>query len=131
MKDQELDEDLGEKFYKYMADSIGYERKRIGGDWVIAQAVPTRNMRDVIRQRLGKDLVFILLSLKKETILERLTKRHGEGEAAQGITDFLIKMQSSYELKAQGEENTFDIMITSEMNEEDVVKKILEIVGGR
>ena len=131
MKDQELDEDLGEKFYKYMAESIGYERKRIGGDWMIAQAVPTRNMRDVIRQRLGKDLVFILLSLKKETILERLTKRHGEGKAAQGITDFLIKMQSSYELKAQDEENTFDIMITREMNEEDVVKKILEIIGGR
>ena len=54
MKDQEVDEKLGEKFYEYMADSIGNERKRIGGDWVIAQAVPTRNMRDVIRQQLGK-----------------------------------------------------------------------------
>merc|ERR1719228_1850024 len=80
LKDQELDEKLGEKFYKYMADSIGYERKRIGGDWVIAQAVPTRNLRDVIRRSLGKDLIFILLGLKKETIVERLTKRHGEGE---------------------------------------------------
>ena len=114
-----------------MTDFINYERKRIGGDWVIAQAVPTRKMRDVLRQGLGKDLVFILLGLKKETILERLTKRHGEGEAAQGITDFLIKMQSMYETKAEDEENTFDLLITSEMNEQDVVEKILDIVGGK
>ena len=58
---QELDEVRGARFYKYMSDCIDYERKRIGGNWVIAQAVPSRNMRDIIRNVLGKDLVFILL----------------------------------------------------------------------
>ena len=114
-----------------MADCICYERKRIGGDWVVAQCVATRNLRDVIRQTLGKNLVFILLSLKKETTLERLTNRHGDGEAAKGITDFCIKLESFYELKAPDEDNTFDITITNEMTPNDVIEKILEIVDNK
>ena len=58
---QQLNEVAGARFYKYMGECIDSERKRIGGNWVVAQAVPTRNMRDVIRKVLGKDLVFILL----------------------------------------------------------------------
>ena len=112
-----------------MADMIGYERKRIGGDWVVAQAVPTRNLRDVIRKSLGKDLIFIILSPKKETTLERLTKRHGEGEAAKAITDFCTKLESFYERKGPNEENTYDIEITNDMSPNDVIEKILDIVN--
>ena len=65
---QELDEVRGARFYKYMSDCIDYERKRIGGNWVIAQAVPSRNMRDIIRNVLGKDLVFILLRFLLSTL---------------------------------------------------------------
>ena len=39
---QELDEVAGGRFYKYMSECISSERKRIGGDWIVAQAVPTR-----------------------------------------------------------------------------------------
>ena len=46
-----------------MAECLKYERQRIGGDWVVAQAVPSRNMRDVIRKVLGNDLIFIILRL--------------------------------------------------------------------
>ena len=128
LKNLELAENHGEIFVKYMADMIGYERKRIGGNFVVAQAVPTRNLRDVIRKSLGKDLIFIILSLKKETTLERLTKRQGDSEAGKRIVDFCIKLESFYELKFPDEDQTYDITITSEMNENDVLEKILEIV---
>ena len=61
LQNQKYDEELGAKCYKYMSNCVNYERQRIGGDWVIAQAVPTRNLRDVIRKVLGTDLVFIVL----------------------------------------------------------------------
>ena len=128
-KQKELDEISGNIFYKYMGNGIDYERKRIGGDWVVAQAVPTRKFRDVLREILGKDLVFILLSLKTETTLERLKKRHGDGEMAKEITDVCIKLESFYELKESDEENTYNIMITNEMTPDDVNEKILEIVN--
>ena len=56
-------EELGKTGYKYMAECLKYERQRIGGDWVVAQAVPSRNMREVIRKVLGNDLIFIILRL--------------------------------------------------------------------
>ena len=62
-QDQKTDEESGVKGYKYLCDCINYERQRIGGDWVIAQAVPTRNLREVIRKILGQDLIFIILRL--------------------------------------------------------------------
>ena len=54
---------MGKTGYKYMAECLKYERQRIGGDWVVAQAVPSRNMREVIRKVLGNDLIFIILRL--------------------------------------------------------------------
>ena len=52
--------------------SLSYEKKRIGGDWVVAQAVPTRKLRDVIRKNFGDDKVFFfLLRVEKEVTLER------------------------------------------------------------
>ena len=69
-QNQELDEEAGQRLQEYMGECIEYERKRIGGDWVVAHAVPTRRLRDFIRTILGKDLVFILLQLDKDTTLE-------------------------------------------------------------
>ena len=130
LMEQELDEVTGERFYKYMSNSISYERKRIGGDWVVAQAVPTRKLRDEIRKSLGNDKVlFFLLGLEREVTLARLTKRHGDGETGKSMTDFCIKVESFYEPKAQDEDDTFDIIITKEMSPNDVAQKIMEIVN--
>ena len=130
LMEQELDEVTGERFYKYMSNSISYERKRIGGDWVVAQAVPTRKLRDGIRKSLGNDKVlFFLLGLEREVTLERLTKRHGDGEAGKSMTDFCIKVESFYELKAQDEDDTFDIIINKDMGPNDVAQKVMEIVN--
>ena len=55
--------------------------------------------------------------------------RHGDGEIAKAMTDFCIKVESFYELKAPDEENTYNIEISNEMTPNDVAEKILEIVG--
>ena len=129
-QNQELDEQAGQRLQEYMGECIKYERKRIGGNWVVAHAVPTRKLRDFIRKILGKDLVFILLQLDKDTTtLERLTRRHGNGEMGKALTDFCYKIESFYELKASDEENTFDIIVTDDMTSLDVNEKILEIVN--
>ena len=126
---QEVDDLAGEKFYKYMSQCVDSERKRIGGNWAVAQAVPTKNQRDVIRKTLGNDKVtFILLNLEKETARERLAQRHGATETGNAEMEFLLKIQEFYEPKGDDEEATFDVTITNEMDQNDVIKKILEII---
>ena len=130
LSEQELDEVQGARAYKYMSECVGYERKRIGGDWAVAQAVPTRQLRDVIRKNLGNNkVVFILIGLDTEATRKRLNKRHGESEEGLAMTDFLMKVNSFYELKAVDEENTYDVIVTNEMNPTDVVQKMMEIIN--
>ena len=130
LSEQELDEVQGARAYKYMSECVGYERKRIGGDWAVAQAVPTRRLRDVIRKNLGNDkVVFILIGLDTEATRKRLNKRHGETEEGLIMTDFLMKVNSFYELKSADEENTYDVIVTNEMTPNDVVQKMMEIIN--
>ena len=91
--------------------------------------MPTRKLRDGIRKSIGNDkVIFFLLGLEREVTLARLTKRHGDSEAGKSMTDFCIKVESFYELKAQDEDDTFDIIITKDMTPKDVAQKIMEIV---
>jgi hypothetical protein len=46
---KEFDLEVAKEFYSCMCDDILSERKRIGGDWVIAFIAFTRNLRDHIR----------------------------------------------------------------------------------
>ena len=75
LQNQEYNEELGAKCYMYMSDCINYERQRIGGDWVIAQAVPTRNLREVIRKVLGYDLIFIILRLLVDYFVQSMLSK--------------------------------------------------------
>ena len=94
-----------------MSECIQYERNRIGGDWVIAHAVPSRTMRNVIQKVLGTDLIFIILSLEKETTLQRLRKRHGGEDFSSEVTEMCIRLESCYELKGKDEMNTFLLFV--------------------
>ena len=130
LSEAELDEVKGARAYKYMSECIGYERKRIGGDWAVAQAVPTRRLRDVIRKHLGDDkVVFLLIGLDSDATRKRLDKRHGESEEGLVMTDFLMKINSFYDLKAADEDNTYDVIVTEEMTPNDVVLKMMEIIN--
>ena len=67
-------------FYHEMCKDILAEKKRIGGQWAVAQAVPTRKLRDQIRKDLGAECIFITLSLSAETNRKRVEARHSEGD---------------------------------------------------
>jgi len=108
-------------FYASMCDNILQERERVGGDWVVAQAVPSKKLRDLIRSKLGPTLLFVVLNLDKDHQEERLKPRHEK------FGGDLPKKWSNmkYEIKEEGEENTLDLKVTREMPLDDVVETIM------
>ena len=58
-------EDIG-NFFSSLCDDIITERKRLGGNWVIAFAIPDIASRDILRSLLGPELVFVVLELSPE-----------------------------------------------------------------
>ena len=61
-----LDPEVISDFFTAMAEDITKERARIGGDWVVAFAVPDIASRNFLRKLLGPDLVFVVLELTPE-----------------------------------------------------------------
>ena len=112
--------------YSQMNKEIIRERKRLGGDWAISQAVPTRQLRDHIRSELGPDLTFVVLHMTKEDQKKRINSRQGNGDSK--VNDFLMKAFEFYEPAAKDEINTIDLRITPEMSPDDVVSRVLEII---
>jgi len=110
--------------YTIMANDIAKERKRMGGDWAVAQAVPTRVLRDHIRTKLGPDLLFVVLHMTKEDQEKWIRARHGE--ASEGMNDYLSKAYDIYEPAAEDEPNTLGIRVTPEMTPDDVVNIIIK-----
>ena len=113
------------QFYSAMSKDIDTEQKRIGGDWAVAHAVPTRKFRDHIRKQLGSNLIFVVLHMSKEDQVERIKGRHGD-EAM--FVDMLTKSYDVFEPAEDDEPNTISIQITKEMTRDDVADKILQKV---
>ena len=114
-------------FYTEMCKDIAFERKRIGGDWVVAQAVPTRAYRDHIRKQLGPDLIFVVLHMTKEDQKKRIIARHGK-EGGKRI-EWLSKLYDLYEPASDDEENAINLVVTNDMSREDVAQKILKKIS--
>ena len=111
------------EYYSVLCKDIQKERLRIGGNWVVAQAIPLKSFRDHIRQELGPDLIFVVLHMSKEEQTERLVGRHGEAGRA-----FIGKLTALAEPEASAEENAINVTVTSTMSRKDVVEKILEML---
>ena len=118
-------EEDSKPFLKLLAKHVIQERKRLGGNMVVAQAIFARNHRKFLREIIGPDLVFMVLNIEKDHQVRRMKKR-GENE---NIPEKFLKMQIKYaeicEPASEDEKNAFNIDITEEMTKEDVVKKIL------
>jgi len=117
-----------EKFYSFMCQDIAAQRRRIGGDWVVAHAVPTRAIRDHIRAGLGPDLIFVVLNMTHEDQLKRVKARHGDTGVGARFVELATKSYTIYEPADDDEENAINVMITKDMSREDVVEKILKEV---
>merc|ERR1719189_3552693 len=73
---KEYDFESVANWYTFMCKDIAREQKRIGGDFAVAQAVPTRKLRDHIRKQLGPNLIFVVMHMSKEDQYERVKARH-------------------------------------------------------
>ena len=116
-----LNEEKAKIFYTEMAKDILKEKKRIGGNWVVSQAVLTKDCRDNISQTL-KDVIHVTLNVEKDAQKNRLERRHGKG----GLGKYLQLWYDLYELADEKQENGFSIDVTVEMTPEDVAKAIIE-----
>ena len=108
-------------FYQDMAENIKIQRKRIGGNFAIAQAVTSQDMREFIRQFLP-DCIFITLSLTREGQKNRVFARHGD---VPGLLEMMTKLFDLYELPGDGEINTYNIDVDEIMNQADVLEKVM------
>ena len=144
-------DDITEQFSMIVdasCEDIIRQRQRLGGDWTVrkvksypstkmnsclyshifqvALAIFSQAQRDIVRNLLGNDVIFIILQLTPETHHKRLVGRGEEmdGDMA-GIFDSMTKM---YEPAGKDEKNAFDVHITEEMTPDDVAQKVLDIL---
>ena len=113
------------KYYTILSEDINKEQTRIGGNFAVAHAVPTRKFRDHIRNVLGSNLIFVVLHMTKEDQISRIQARHGKEERT---VQWLTKSYDMFEPAAEDEPNTISLVITKDMSRDDVVDKIVELV---
>jgi len=72
-----VEPNIWEDFYRLFCEDILKERAKLGGRWVVNQAVYTRMARQIIRDRMGENVILIALESGQECLqLERLAKRN-------------------------------------------------------
>ena len=128
---KEYDEESIKQFYMNMATHVKQEKERIGGlNWVVAQAVPHRWLRDYMKQIMGPDCIFVVLSLSDETQAKRVEKRYANFDEGmkKWVTQFLQDAAKQYDKAGEDEENAVNVLITPDDNEQDVIEKILTAV---
>lgn len=134
LKGNPVDPNIWEDFYNFLCEDILKERAKLGGMWVVGQAVYTKAAREVIRKKLGDGLTMIVLESGEENLqMERLSKRAlGAGEVSKEAREESEKAMAKYtggqESVEDDEENTFVIKITKAMTPEDVAKIALTFV---
>ena len=109
-------------FYRLMAEDIKKERARVGGDWVVAYAMNKRTDRDVFREVLGKEVVFVVLDISFDLVKERLSGR-GEGEVD------LAKEHYTYEPAQNDEPRTVGFEILREATREENAQGVLDLIN--
>ena len=123
LKGEDYNKSKLEIYYSALCKNIKAEKKRLGGDWVIAQAVPSRYFRDYIKKELGFGAIFVVLNMSKEDQKDRLSKRHVGDQSA---VNWLSKMYDVFKPAEKDEEQAINIQITNNMSREEVVQKILD-----
>ena len=109
------------------AKYIEVQKKRIGGDFVVAKAIGSRKERDQIR-KVFPECIFVILTITKKCQKKRLLARHGEGKEGEGVVNMLTDWYKYFEPKKRDEENIVSIAITENMAPKDVMKSVLKIL---
>ena len=106
---------------------LSAQKQRLGGDFAVARATPTRQQRSMLKKVLGPDLVFIVLNLDSECQEARLRNRH-KGQGDTSFVNMMKKMHSFYQPAGEDEEDAYNITISGDMTPNDVLKKALQII---
>merc|ERR1712228_164132 len=81
-------------FYSLLCEDIKKEKARIGGNWAVAKYVMLQDLRDLIRSKMGFDMVFVSLEMEMESNLERLRTRHkGEEAEVENLKKYIEKCE--------------------------------------
>ena len=124
-KTKDIDWDKTKPFYSHLAKDVGVQKKRIGGNFAVAQAINSQEQRDLIRTILP-EVIFITLSLTPENQKKRVVERHGE--ASLEMLDVLCEFFTLFEGPGKDEKNIYDVSITEDMTPKDVLNKVLEVL---
>jgi len=134
LKGKPVDPKIWEDFYTLLCEDILKEREKIGGRWVVNQAVYTKAAREVVREKLGDYLTMVVL-VSEDTDLqkERLSKRAlGEGEvgkeAKKEADETMQRQTGGAEEVDNTERNTLEVKVSKAMSPEDVADLVLNLV---
>lgn len=119
---QTTDRSATNYFFRLMAEDIKKERARVGGDWVVAYAMAKRSDRDIFREVLGEDLIFVVLDISFDLVKERLSGR-GQGE------EHLAAIHYKYEPAQSDEPRTVAFEIVKDASREENAQGILELIN--
>ena len=98
---------------------------------MVDRCVLTKEFRELIRKKLGSDLIIIELHLDEELCKKRVLKRHGkDNEWDKTVANILLEVYPQFEFAGEDEENTFTIEVTEEMTPEVVANEILILLEG-
>ena len=76
-------------YYKHLCDDIIKERRRVGGDWVIAYVAFNRELRQLIKSHFGPELEMVFLNMTDTTVENRLRARTRGNTRA--LDNFMVK----------------------------------------
>ena len=113
-------------FFKAMSKDIATEKKKIGGNWAVAFAVPTRKMRDVIKEECNA--TFVVLTVSKDTQQNRISRRHQDDKDEAQTVDYLTSIHKCYESVLSDEKDAYELTITPDMDPDSVVQKVLDLI---
>ena len=115
-------------YYRSLAKDILKHKNRLGGNFVIAQAVSKRIQRDCMKEIFGSQGIFVLLHLSKETNAKRIEGRH-EGlcqdpEKLKYLIETMNGLYDTYEDTQPEEKNCITVHIDPDDRPQDVMDKI-------
>ena len=113
-----------DNYFRLMAEDIKREKARVGGDWVVAYAMPERRDRDVFREVLGDNAIFVVLDISFDLVKERLSGRENDEVAI----EMLASMHDKYEPAQSDEPKTLAFEIVKGVTIEENAQKIVALL---
>ena len=116
-------EDVNRRFDVQCAN-IANERRRIGGDWVIASGIYDKDLRNRVVENLGPDIVIVNLEIDREEQRRRLEKRHGDNGGYHWWRNFDHWVYNLFKPIEENEKNAIAFDVSSHSSREEVAQDI-------